>query len=88
MMLAQDGDGALAVSLAELKAYLRIDTDGEDAMLAGMLHAAEALCEQFIGQWLIVREARETVRAGRAWHRLTARWMGDLGLRDAGRDGA
>jgi len=72
-MLAQEESGALAASLDELKAYLRIETDGEDAVLAGLLRSAAALCEQFVGQWLIVRGARETVAAGQGWQRLGAR---------------
>lgn len=72
-MLAQDESGALAASLAELKAYLRIETSSEDAVLAGLLRSAAALCEQFVGQWLIVRDARETVAGDGSWQRLAAR---------------
>ena len=39
-MLAQDESGTLAASLAELKAYLRIETSGEDGVLAGLLRSA------------------------------------------------
>ncbi|MFP5431514.1 MAG: head-tail connector protein, partial [Alphaproteobacteria bacterium] len=46
-MLAQEESGALAASLDELKAYLRIETDNGDAVLAGLLRSAAALCEQF-----------------------------------------
>ncbi len=73
MMLAQDDAGGLAVSLAELKAYLRIAGEEEDAVLTGLLRSAAALCEQFIGQWLIVREARETVAGDGGWQKLSAR---------------
>jgi uncharacterized phiE125 gp8 family phage protein len=72
-MLAQDESGALAASLAELKAYLRIETSSEDAVLAGLLRSAAALCEQFVGQWLIVRGAQETVAGDGSWQRLVAR---------------
>jgi uncharacterized phiE125 gp8 family phage protein len=72
-MLAQDESGALAASLAEVKAYLRIETSGEDGVLAGLLRSAAALCEQFVGQWLIVRGARETVAGDGSWQRLAAR---------------
>jgi uncharacterized phiE125 gp8 family phage protein len=74
-MLTDAEDGALPASLAELKTYLRIAGDEEDAVLEALLRGAGALCERFIGQWLIVREARETlfgVRATGAWQRLTA----------------
>lgn len=73
MMAAQDDAGALAASLAELKAYLRIATSDEDAVLAALLRGAASLCEGFIGQWLIAREARETIAADGRWHRLSAR---------------
>ncbi|ALR21781.1 MULTISPECIES: phage head-tail connector protein [Sphingobium] len=73
MMAAQGEAGALAASLAELKAYLRIATSDEDAVLAGLLRSAAALCEGFVGQWLIVREARETVSGDGRWQRLSAR---------------
>ena len=66
-MLAQQESGALAAPLAELKAYLRIAHDDEDAVLAGLLRGASALCEQFVGQWLIARDARETVGGGGGW---------------------
>lgn len=72
-MLAQDESGALAASMAELKAYLRIERTDEDAVLAGLLRGATSLCEQFVGQWLIVRAARESVAGGGAWQRLGAR---------------
>ncbi|WP_088190055.1 head-tail connector protein [Sphingobium sp. Z007] len=72
-MVEESESGALAASLAELKAYLRIETGAEDAVLAGLLRSAAALCEQFIGQWLIVRDARETVAGDGGWQRLSAR---------------
>ncbi|MEJ7933386.1 head-tail connector protein [Sphingobium sp. AN558] len=71
-MLAETEQGAPGAALAELKAYLRIETGDEDAVLAGLLRGATALCEQFIGQWLIIREGQETVAAD-AWRRLSAR---------------
>ena len=57
--------GALAepVSLGELKAYLRLDTIDEDALLAGLLRTARGLCEAFTRVWLIQRGAVETVAA-------------------------
>lgn len=72
-MLAQDESGAQAASLEELKAYLRIGMDDEDTVLDGLLRGATALCEQFVGQWLIVRDARETVSGDGGWQRLSAR---------------
>ncbi|MFZ2995081.1 head-tail connector protein [Sphingobium sp.] len=71
-MLTQEENGAMAASLDELKAYLRIARDDEDGVLTDLLRGAAALCEQFVGQWLIVRAARETVAAGAGWQRLMA----------------
>lgn len=72
-MLVEAEQGALGASLAEVKAYLRIETESEDGVLAGLLRSAAALCEQFTGQWLIIREARERVAGTGGWQRLTAR---------------
>lgn len=74
--------GALAAPLAELKAYLRIAIGDEDALLAGFLRSAAALCEQFVGQWLIAREAEEVIavpdRTPMPWRRLGARPVGAI----------
>ena len=59
--------------LADLKAWLRIGSDDDDGVLERLLGSASGLCEQFIGQWLVVREASETVVADGSWQRLTAR---------------
>lgn len=64
--------GPLAVSLGECKAFLRLERDEDDALIAAFIRTAMALCEAFIGQWLIVRadEVRLEVTAG--WQRLAA----------------
>lgn len=49
------------VGLGELKAYLRFDTPDEDAVLAGLLRSARAMCEAFTRTWLIQRTAVETI---------------------------
>lgn len=49
-----------AVWLAELKAHLRIEDAGEDALLAGLLRAATESVEQGIGQLLVAREVEQT----------------------------
>jgi uncharacterized phiE125 gp8 family phage protein len=63
---------AATVSLAELKAYLRIETSDEDALLSQLVRTAEALCEAFTGQLLIERSTSETIAADGDWYRLTA----------------
>ncbi|NWK98052.1 hypothetical protein DM806_20780 [Sphingobium lactosutens] len=88
-MRTEAESGGLAASLAELKAYLRIETGGEDAVLVGLLRGAATLCEQFVGQWLIAREARETVAGTGGWQRLSARpVLGIEGVAAVDADGA
>jgi uncharacterized phiE125 gp8 family phage protein len=66
-------DGAaLAAATAEAKAYLRIEGTREDALVAGLVGSAAALCEAFTGRWLLVRAGSEMVPAGAAWRRLQA----------------
>ena len=58
------------VSLAEAQAYVRVETGEEEAILAGLLRSASAMCEQFIGQALVARGFDETVRVAGPWVRL------------------
>lgn len=55
------------VPLAELKAYLRIATSEEDALLAGLVRTAAEACEAFTGRVLIERAVEETLPASTAW---------------------
>ncbi len=64
--------GVLAVGLAECKAYLRLERDDEDALIAGFVRTAMALCEAFTGQWLIVRDAEQRLAAEACWQRIAA----------------
>ena len=59
------------VSLPEVKAYLRLETDAEDALLAGLVRSATDLCEAFTGQVPLLQERKAQVPADGAWHRLT-----------------
>lgn len=62
--------GPPAVSLAELKAFLRIGHEDEDALLAALIRSAEGACEAFIGRLLITRAMDETLVASASWVRL------------------
>lgn len=64
--------GPLAVSLAEFKAFLRLERDDDDPLLAGFIRTATALCEAFTGQWLIARDAEQRIDAVHNWQRLHA----------------
>lgn len=63
---------ALPVALAELKAFLRISVNDEDALLAGLVRAAAELCEAFIGRALIERVVEDVVAAATVRIRLGA----------------
>jgi len=69
-MMAQDM-AAPAVSMAEAQAYARVETGEEEALLAGLVRSASALCEAFTGQVLVMREYVETIVASGEWQRLT-----------------
>ncbi len=60
-----------AVALNEVKAFLRLATSDEDALIAGFVRSASMACETFTGLTLVAREVRETVVPG-AWRRLEA----------------
>ena len=60
-----------AVTLSEAQAYVRIETGEEEAIVAGLIRTASALCEAFINQVVIARDFSEVVPASGAWERLT-----------------
>jgi len=63
---------ALPVPLAEVKAFLRIGTSEEDALLAGLIRGAAETCEAFTGRALVARDVEEILPATSAWTRLGA----------------
>lgn len=58
------------ISLSEAQAFLRMDKEDEEALLAGFIRTASSLCEQFVGQVIIVRPFRENLPVSREWQRL------------------
>ena len=72
-MVTSDPAAIAPLALAEAKAFLHVTRDGDDAVLTGHLHSAASLCEQFIGQSLLVRPHRETLPVARDWQALSAR---------------
>lgn len=60
-----------AVSVAEAQAYARVETGEEEALLAGLVRTASALCESFVGQVLVVRPFEEFLPVGAKWQRLS-----------------
>jgi uncharacterized phiE125 gp8 family phage protein len=60
-----------ALSLPEVQAFVRIERGEEEALLAGMVRTATALCEAFINRVLITRPFTETLTANGQWQRMT-----------------
>ena len=82
------GPAPLPVALAELKAFLRISTGDEDALLAAVARAAADMCEAFTGRPLIERAVAEVLAAGTGWTRLgTAPVRAILGVEALAADG-
>src|SRR5690348_14313820 len=58
------------VTISEAQAYVRIETGEEEAILAGLIRTASALCESFINQVVIARDFAVELPASGAWERL------------------
>lgn len=61
---------AIAAARDAAKTHLRIDGDGEDAVIDRFAGSALALCEAFTGEALIVREFDAVLDAARQWQAL------------------
>lgn len=59
-----------AVSISEAQAYVRIETGEEEAILAGLVRTASALCEAFLGQVIVARDFEQVLPASASWQRL------------------
>ena len=60
-----------AVSLPEAQAFVRVERGEEEALLAGMVRTASALCEAFTNRVLIMRGFSETLKGSGEWQRLS-----------------
>jgi uncharacterized phiE125 gp8 family phage protein len=69
--MAMQGMALPAVTMSEAQAYVRIETGEEEAVLAGLVRTASALCEAFLNQVVIAREFSEDLAASGAWQRLS-----------------
>jgi uncharacterized phiE125 gp8 family phage protein len=65
------GSALPAVTMSEAQAYVRIETGEEEAVLAGLVRTASALCEAFLNQVVIARAFGEELVASAAWQRLS-----------------
>lgn len=71
-MLKSDPIVASAESVDAAKTWLRLDGDGDDAVLAALIVAATAQCEAFTGVAQIERGFTETLHLDGDWARLRA----------------
>lgn len=69
-MLTLEAPVLTADAVDAAKAYLRIDNDEEDAVIAALLAAAIRHAESFINQLLIRRSGVERLTASSAWQKL------------------
>lgn len=68
--MAGTGIALPAVTMGEAQAYVRIETGEEEAVLAGLIRTASALCESFINQVVIARAFTEDLPSSGSWERL------------------
>jgi uncharacterized phiE125 gp8 family phage protein len=58
------------ITMSEAQAYVRIETGEEEAVLAGLIRTASALCESFLNQVVIARDFSAEIPASACWERL------------------
>ena len=68
--MAGSGMAVPIVTMSEAQAYVRIDTGEEEAVLAGLIRSASALCEAFVNQVVIARPFELDLPASGNWERL------------------
>ena len=59
-----------AVTMSEAQAYVRIETGEEEAVLAGLIRTASALCESFVNQVVVARQFAVELPASGRWERI------------------
>jgi uncharacterized phiE125 gp8 family phage protein len=65
------GNAAPGVTMSEAQAYVRIETGEEEAVLAGLIRTASAVCESFLNQVVVAREFTAEIPASGSWERLS-----------------
>jgi len=63
---------AAIVSLSEAQAFVRVENGDEEALLAGLIRTASALCESFLNQVVIARPFSERLKGTGGWQRLSS----------------
>tara|TARA_R110000787_G_scaffold111730_1_gene220643 strand:+ start:21080 stop:21625 length:546 start_codon:yes stop_codon:yes gene_type:complete len=59
-----------AALIAEVRDFVRIDHQADDAAIDAFLRSAASLCEDFTGQMLLVRSVTDILPARQAWQKL------------------
>lgn len=72
-----------AVTMSEAQAYVRIETGEEEAVLAGLIRTASALCESFLNQVVIARDFSIDLPASSCWERLSVTPVRSIGSVEA-----
>ena len=60
------------MTLSEAQAFVRIETGEEEAVLAGLMRSASAICEAFLNQVVMARDFSGRLPASGSWARLAA----------------
>ena len=77
------------VTMSEAQAYVRIETGEEEALLAGLIRTASAICEAFINRVVVTREFELDLPASGSWERLPVTPVRAItAVADVGVDGA
>ena len=58
------------ITLAEAQTFVRVETGEEEAILAGLVRSASALCEAFLNQVVVAREFSQELTPSASWQRL------------------
>jgi uncharacterized phiE125 gp8 family phage protein len=70
-MMSVGGAAAEPIAtLSEVRAFARVESGEEEAVLAGLLRTASALCEAFLGQIVVERGFTQAIAASSQWQRL------------------
>jgi len=72
-----------AVTMSEAQAYVRIETGEEEAVLAGLIRTASALCESFLNRVVVERDFSVEVPASGSWERLSLTPVRSIGSVEA-----
>jgi uncharacterized phiE125 gp8 family phage protein len=73
MTVTIEKGGPLTAPLDDLKAYLKISLDEEDAALTDLIRSASEAAERFLGQLIVARGVEEVLGVRTDWQKLSIR---------------